>query len=279
MNRKRLTQMFPWLLPLRRFQKTTCTYLRMRFSRCRYASHKSDVLLPYTLFGDSSPLYNHETGFDMCYQENKVFNLKLAADTLHTILIRPGESFSFWWLVRKADKKIAYKDGLVVINGQLTTAPGGGLCQMSNLLFWLFLHTPLSISERHSHGIKDFPDPKEDALLGVDATVSEGWLDLQLSNNTEQTFQISLSFDESHILGSILTDKEPEISYQLANDKLAYYRRGEKVYEEVDVWRLAIDNNSKEELSKELLYRNSCEIGYALPENIKIREDRQVWED
>ena len=65
-------------------------------------------------------------------------NLKLAAAPIHRVLIRPGETFSFWMLVRGADRKQRYLDGLNLENGRIVGSYGGGLCQLSNLLFWLF---------------------------------------------------------------------------------------------------------------------------------------------
>lgn len=147
MGRKRVTQLFPWLLPLRKKQRKLCFYLGLRLDRNHYSSKQIETLSPYRLFETTCLMYNHETGFDMKYQENKVFNLKLAAKTINNLIICPGETFSFWKLVRYADKDTPYKDGLVA-DGKLQTLPGGGLCQISNLLFWLFLHTPLTIIER-----------------------------------------------------------------------------------------------------------------------------------
>ena len=63
----------------------------------------------------------------------------------------------------------------------------------SNLLFWLFLHTPLTIVERHGHASKDFPDPPSNLPTGVDATISEGLAGSKGKNDTNRTYQI-LSF-------------------------------------------------------------------------------------
>ena len=35
---------------------------------------------------------------------------------------------------------------------------GGGLCQLANLLYWMALHTPLAVVERHHHSFDPFPD-------------------------------------------------------------------------------------------------------------------------
>lgn len=78
-------------------------------------------------------------------------------------MIAPGETFSFWLAVRYADRHTPYKEGLAMVNGELVPQKGGGLCQLSNLLFWLFLNSPLTLVERHGHAVKDFPEPPSDA--------------------------------------------------------------------------------------------------------------------
>ncbi len=273
MARKRLTQLFPWLLPLRKRQRLFCFYLSMALDHEHYAAKQLDTLLPYRLFSSACPMYNLETGFDEVYQQNKVFNLQLAAKPLHALIIRPGETFSFWQTVRYADKDTPYKDGLVVANGTLKTSQGGGVCQISNLLFWLFLHTPLTIVERHGHKVKDFPEPPSDAPIGVDATVSEGWLDLKVKNDTEHTFQIAVSFDDHNIYGQILTDIEPTMDRRITNGEALYYRENGRIFEEVDVIQNLVDRQSNSCVSSRVLYRNRCEIGYQLPAETVIKEN------
>ena len=167
------------------------------------------------------------------------------------------------------------KDGLVVYDGKLQTSPGGGLCQMSNLLFWMFLHTPLTIVERHGHRVKDFPEPPSDAPIGVDATVSEGWLDLKVKNDTDQTFQIVIAFDEENINGCVLTDVEPTATFYISNGQPLYYRKNGKVFEEVDIIQTLVPLIGNESISSNLLYRNCCEIGYQLPADTEIVDRKE----
>ncbi len=79
-----------------------CFYAGMRFDGCRYAQTIGEKSLSHLLFETDCALYNHNTGFDMIYQENKVFNLKLAAKTLNGLLIRPGKPFlsGGWYAMR-----------------------------------------------------------------------------------------------------------------------------------------------------------------------------------
>lgn len=273
MRTKRLTQLFPFLRPIRAMQRKACFYAGMRLSRHHhYAETIGGSPLPYKLFEADCALYNRSTGFDMVYQENKVFNLKLAAKTLNGIMIRPGETFSFWRLVRHADKHTPYKDGLSVMDGKLTTAYGGGLCQMSNLLFWLFLHTPLTMIERSGHDAKEFPEPNSDEIKGVDATISEGWIDLKVRNDTDCTVQIAVTFDEMKIMGTVFTDKPPVTQYKVVNGDIEYVRDNGGIYEFVKVERIETDPDSGEETGRRLLYTNRCRIGYPLPDGTPVLE-------
>lgn len=270
MKRRRLTELFPRLIPLRTWQRRLFFYLGMRLDRNHYTKAMPDELLPIEVFASSCPMYNRETGFDMIYQENKVHNLKLAAATIDHMLIRPGETFSFSLATRHADRRESYRDGLTVINGQLTTAPGGGMCQLSNLLFWVFLHSPLTVVERHGHGSKDFPDPPSDAPMGVDATLAEGWKDLKVRNDTDYTFQIHIAFDEENITGYLYADRRDPLCYSVGNGPVCYSRRQGAVWEEVDVIRTLTDRDSGRVQDTRKLYRNVCRIGYALPPGTPI---------
>lgn len=274
MKRRRITQLFPFLLPIRRTQRKLFFYTKMYFDRNHYAKAKAPEFLPFCIYETKSKLLNENTGFDMKYQENKLFNLRLAAEPVNGILIRPGEVFSFWQRVRYAEKNERYKDGLCVVDGELVTVPGGGLCHLSNLLFWLFLHTPLTIVERHPHQIKDFPSPDKDEPDGVDATVSEGWLDLKVKNNTNLTFQIKISLNGPYIYGSIFTDQAIGHRYEIINREKSYFKKEGKTFERISVCQQKIDIKSKQVISENLLYTDGCEVGYPLPKETAIAEEK-----
>ncbi len=274
MNRKQITQLFPWLIPLRKWQRKIFFYLGMRLDRNRYSTVISQKQLPVEVFSSGCPMYNRDTGFDMIYQENKVHNLKLAAAAFDRMLIRPGETFSFSLATRHADRREPYRDGLTVIGGRLTTAPGGGMCQLSNLLFWVFLHSPLTVLERHGHSSKDFPEPPSDAPMGVDATLAEGWKDLKVRNDTDYTFQIHIAFDRENIFGYLYADRQDPLLYSVGNGPVSYHRRQGGIWEEVDVIQTLTDRESGQVQRDRLLYRNVCRIGYPLPEDTPIIEEQ-----
>lgn len=262
--RKRLTQQFPFLLPLRKKQRQFFFYTKMELDGNKYAVEKDVNRLPNLCAEITTPMYNRNTGFDFKYQENKVFNLKLAAVPINWLLIKPNETFSFWKLVHHADKYVSYKDGLTVINGETVTAEGGGLCQLSNLLFQLFLHSPLTIVERTGHRIKEFPELSSDSLKGVDATIADGWIDLKVRNDTEKIFQLGIYFDEVNIKGYLYTDQVCLEKYRIRNENLNYESRDGNIVETVEVWQDCLNIDTNKCISSKKLYTNSCLIGYEM---------------
>lgn len=266
MAKKRLTERFPWLLPLRKRQRTFCFYRAMRRDGSRYCAQQTTERLPVCLFTSRCPMYNTQTGFPMVYQENKVHNLKLAARQLDGLLIEPGETFSFWNRVRYADRETPYRDALTEQNGRLTTAYGGGLCQITNLLCWVFLHTPVTFVERHGHSKKDFPEPPSDAPLGVDATVAEGWMDFKVRNDTDTCLQLSVTFSDTEIIGAVYAARDLSPGCRVVNRDLVYRQVGDQLLEEVDIVRLPNGPGPAQ-----TVYHNCCQINYPLPAGTPVR--------
>lgn len=272
MTRKRLTQIFPGLLPIRQKQRTLFFYAGMALDRNKYAEELQQKNLKYCIYESSVPLYNTETGFDMVYQHNKVFNLKLASRKVSKLVIHPNETFSFWKSIKNADKEIPYKDGLVVINDELTTVKGGGLCLLSNHLFWLFLHTPLTIVERHTHKVKDFPNSSGGIPDGVDATVAQGWLDLKVKNETRNAYQIELVITEDELIGRIYSDAALPYLVTIKAENERYIQKDEKILEKIDIFKQYRAEDGRI-LKEEFCYENCCEIGYELPSTVLIKKE------
>lgn len=270
MRRKRLTERFPFLLPLRKFQRKIFFYLKMRLDSYTYAKEKSDRVLDYKVFAASSKMINPNSGFEIEYQVNKVHNLKLVAETMDRVIIEPGQVFSFWILARNAEKHGKYKDGLTLVNDKTIPQKGGGLCQISNLLFWLFLHTPLTIIERHPHSAETIPRQGE-IPPGVDATIAEGWKDIKVKNDTDIRYQIVFEFDDESIHGSIYSDKKEDAIYQVRSENLMYSKEHDRTYRYNEIYRIKKDSINQEILGRELLLKNKTEIAYEIEENLYNR--------
>lgn len=70
-------------------------------------------------------------GVDLKLQESKVTNIMIACNKISGIIIKPGETFSYWKTIGRVTAKKGYKEGLVIgQGGKLGSGLGGGLCQM-----------------------------------------------------------------------------------------------------------------------------------------------------
>ena len=47
----------------------------------------------------------------MVWQENKLVNLRLAAERLDGLLFHPGETMSYWRLIGKPSRRKGYREG------------------------------------------------------------------------------------------------------------------------------------------------------------------------
>lgn len=268
MARKRLTQLFPFLTPIRVWQRNFFWNLSKHFDSNHYAKRKGNNL-PYEVCSSKTVMINENSGQDIIYQKNKVDNLKIISKTVDGIYIEPGQIFSFCYTIRKSRKYGKLKKGLILIDGKIVARKGGGICHLSNLLYYLFLMSPLTIIERHSHAEKSFPNPDANSLDGIDATVSSGWLDLQVRNDTNQTFQIQIDFDTTYMYGKILTNVEPFLTYTIQNENPYYFKKNGETFESVEVVRMTY-NQKTGITSYEKLYEEEIAIHYPLPEKIKI---------
>ncbi len=271
MTRKRITEIFPFLVPIRTWQRNLFYQLGMYLDSNRYATEKGD-LLTNEVCSDKTFMINENSGQDIIYQVNKVDNLKIVSKTMNHILIKPRETFSFCYLAKHAKKYGKYKDGLVLVNNKIVPQKGGGICHLSNLLYYLFLRTPLTIVERHGHKIKSFPNPDKDSLEGIDATINSGWLDLKVRNDTDKTYQIVIDFDSHYMYGKILSDEKMNTVHTIINENFKYIRKNEKIYESISVVKVIEAKESKKILEKIKLYDEVVEVNYPLPKNIEMEE-------
>ncbi len=183
-----------------------------------FATTKSSPALPYHIFSHSSTLLRKLKDVEMQYQVNKIENLKLAIAEIDNIVIKPGQTFSLWYLVGRPSKSRGYLKGLVLNNGKIGYDYGGGLCQLGNLLYWMVLHSPLTVTERWRHGYDVFPDVQRKLPFGSGATLAYNYIDLQVANTTTEDFQLKLWLTETKLHGELLASKEQEHSYEVYED-------------------------------------------------------------
>jgi len=200
-------------------------YLEWIFVKKRYAKQNRSITLENIHMQHKTPLYRQLKDVDMSLQENKVENLKIALKHIDGIVIKPGETFSYWKSLGNPTAIKGYKKGMVLYYGKFKSATGGGLCQLSNLIYWMSLHTPLTVTERHRHSFDVFPDSNRVLPFGSGATCVYNYRDLQITNNTKEDYQLNIKIEDDYLVGEISSNVEQYLKYNV-------YEEGHKISHE-----------------------------------------------
>jgi vancomycin resistance protein VanW len=83
------------------------------------------------------------------------------------------------------------------------------------MLYWLFIHSALTITERHRHGYDVFPDSNRKVPFGSGATCLYNYQDIMVKNNTDLNFQLSIKIEDDYLVGKLLCEREPLHTYQV----------------------------------------------------------------
>jgi vancomycin resistance protein VanW len=139
--------------------------------------------------------------------DSKRHNLRLAADRLHRTTLHPGEVFSFARIVGPPIASRGYRQGRTLMAGEVAASAGGGLCQLSGLLYLAALECGLEVIERHPHSVDIYTDATRFAPLGADATVVYGHRDLRIRNPYDMPIAFRCAIDTSQAMLTLCSPK------------------------------------------------------------------------
>ena len=174
---------------------------------------------------------------DVRLQLQKITNLKLAAGELDGVIIPAENVFSLWHIVGRPHEKRGYVKGMLLSNGKVVEGVGGGLCQMANLLFWLFLHGPFSIEERYHHSRDVFPDSGRVLPFGSGATILYNMVDLRMKNISNSPLQLKVWLTDTHLKGQILSPVQLETKYHCFEKNHMFVKKNDQYYRYNEIWR------------------------------------------
>lgn len=192
-----------------------CRRLQWRFGGFRFAKQQPDTELHYEYFRHSTPLLRQLRDVEMQLQYNKIENLRLAVPRLEKMLLHPGETLSYWRSIGNPTRRKGYREGMVLHCGSFRPGVGGGLCQLSNLIYWMTLHTPLTVVERYRHSYDVFPDSNRTQPFGSGATCVYNYRDLMIRNDTPHDFQLRLRVGRKDLEGSWMCAAQPIYRYEV----------------------------------------------------------------
>lgn len=218
---------------------------------------------PVVVAAHATPMLRELQGLPMVLQHNKVTNLRLAVEPLDGRVLGPGQRLSFWYFVGNPSARRGFLPGVVLDEGRLQAGVGGGLCQLTNLLYWMTLHTPLTIVERWRHTYDVFPDNNRTQPFATGATCAYPSLDLQIENRTGMPFRLGVRVGEADLEGEwrLLTDLAHayeiyEAAHVITNDLPGVHMRRNVVR------RRVIDRGSGGEVADELVSENHAQMMY-----------------
>ncbi len=185
------------------------------FGDYNFAKVDTNIKYENSLILHKSLLLRPLKDVEMYLQRNKVTNLSIAIRHIDKVVIKPGQTFSIWRLVGRPSKSKGYLEGMTLHNGKISKNTGGGLCQLGNLIYWMALHTPLTIKERWRHSYDVFPDVNRTIPFACGATLAYNYIDLQLENNTDYEFQINLWLDNEYLNGEITCNRNLNSKYEI----------------------------------------------------------------
>ncbi len=232
-------------------------------SGVKFAKIRDKTPLPHLIYSHNSLIRRTLGQVDMRLQDNKAISLGLAAPWVDGILIRPGETFSFWQLVGRCTAKRGFLPGMVLQNGVPGESVGGGMCQFSNLLHWMALHSDLTIAERHHHDDYDlFPDFGRQVPFGVGTSILYNYLDYRLRNDTGDTYQFLVHSDGQYLRGELRCTRTPGHVWHISCEEEYFSQEHGQWYRNNRVYRRKVDKLTGNTLEKSLLQQAHARVLY-----------------
>ena len=126
--------------------------------------------------------------------EDRIYNIRLAAEAVDGAKVLPGEVFSFNAVVGPRTEAEGYREATVLVGDDKESDCGGGVCQLSTTIYQAAEASGMKILERHDH--------KKDvgyAPIGVDAAVDYETLDMRFCNGGEQAVLVRASVSDGSV--------------------------------------------------------------------------------
>ena len=169
--------------------------------------------------------------------ENRNANLRKACGLLDGTILQPGQELSYNQTLGERTKEKGWLPAPAYSGTKLVDSPGGGICQVSSTLYLASVYSELTIVERRNHGY-----PVSYIPLGMDATVSWGFTDLKIRNDSPMPVKIHAEESDGYVRVSILGTETRNYTVEMS------YTAGGRY---VRTYMSKIDKKTGELISKE----------------------------
>lgn len=227
-----------------------------------FATTRQEAPMPALIHAYSCNMIKRGPGIDLKLQVNKAENIRLACKRMNQLVIRPGESFSFWHYVGKTSRKNGFAEGRVIVNGKLVAGTGGGLCNLANAIHLLAMHSPLTMTELHHHSDALAPDPDgKRTPYSAGTSVNYNYLDLRFRNDTGQPVQLLAWCEGDELHAELRTTQEYPYTYRIVEED-HHFQKSEsgQYYRLSKIYRETIARPTGEVVKKELKWDNRSKV-------------------
>lgn len=230
--------------------------------RNRLSTRKGDTgEYGYILAERFSPMERVKGAIEPRLQKGKEKNVAIASRAINRTVIEPGQVFSYHRLVGRPSRFRGFRSGLQLLRDEESEGIGGGLCQISNMLFQLAAEAGMLIVERHRHGLDLFPDHVRTAPFGCGATVRYNYNDLRFENPLPYAVIVNLEIAGEKLQGSIAAPCEPDFEVSIEERNHRFYRDNGWRMRENKIYRVITFRNGTG-MKEDLLAHNRCRVMY-----------------
>ncbi|MBR2523798.1 MAG: VanW family protein [Clostridiales bacterium] len=132
-------------------------------------------------------------------------NINQACKYIDGTMLMPGEVFSFNDVVGMRTEARGFQEATVITGGKYEQGMGGGICQVSTMVYGAAVKANLHIVNRSSHAW-----PSGYVSAGLDATVDWGSIDFKFENDTEYPIVVRAHYADKNVSVSIYGHKLPD---------------------------------------------------------------------
>lgn len=137
-------------------------------------------------------------------------NVQRAAAAFDGLVFKPGQILSYTGIVGPIGTDTGWKEAYVIVNGELVSGVGGGVCQVSSTFYGAVLRAGFEILERHPHQLAvQYVEP------GLDAAVAPGFEDLKVRNTTPGHILVRTEAEGGRVTVRLYGDLPPDTRFAL----------------------------------------------------------------
>lgn len=150
----------------------------------------------------------------------------------------------------------------MIIKNKLIPGTGGGLCNLGNTIHRLILHSPLTVTEFHSHSDALAPDEGKRVPFSSGTSVFYNNGDYRFKNNTDQAFQLLIWCENEQLCAELRSERPIEYAYRLVEEGHHFQKEGEKYYRVSKIYKETLDKETQKPIYRELVLDNHSEVMY-----------------